>query len=422
MKIEIISVGNEVLTGRTLDSNFAFLARALEGASVRVARHTTVGDSADAIGDALKLALGRADGVVMTGGLGPTPDDMTRSAVADALRLRLERDEPVLEQIRERVKRFGRRTHPSIEAQALLPRGATAWPNRLGTAPGILIEYEEKPVILLPGVPAEMEGLTTEYVVPYLRARTGLTVETFTLRTVGVYETLLDEMIGDLPAGWTDATLAFLPSYTGVDLRVTAAGHDAAKVKAVAEQARRELRERIGDFIYAEGEQGMEEVVGEALVSRGWKIAVAESCTGGLLAKRLTDTAGSSRYFERGYVTYSNESKVALVSVDPRVIDANGAVSPPVAEQMAAGARTNADVQLGVGITGIAGPDGGSAEKPVGTVYIAVSSPQGTVSRHLKFIGPRRTIRERSAQAALEMARRHMAGLPLEPRLPGRPA
>ena len=419
MHVEIITIGNEVLSGRTLDTNFAFLARALEEASVPIGWHSTVGDTAERIADALRRALDRADGVVLTGGLGPTPDDITRKVVATTLGRPLQLDDAVLAGIRERAKRSGRKLPASIEGQALLPRGATVWPNPLGTAPGLLILEDEKPVILLPGVPQEMEALATAFVVPYLRERTGVAVESFTLRTAGVFESQLHERIGNLPQGWPGATLAYLPSYFGVDLRVTATGPDADLVRGVATRAHAELSARVGPVVYAEGGRAIEEVVGEALVAKGWHIATAESCTGGLLARRLTDTPGSSRYFERGFVTYSNASKTQLVGVDAGDLEAHGAVSAPVAEQLARGARARAGVELGVGITGIAGPDGGSEEKPVGTVFIAVSSPRGEAVRRYRFMGTRRTIRERAAQTALDLVRRELAGLPLDPKLEG---
>jgi len=417
MQIEIITIGNEVLSGRTLDSNFAFLARALEAVSVQVGWHTTVGDTAERIGTALRQALARADGVVMTGGLGPTPDDMTRAAVGTALGRPLELDPAVLERIRERVRRMGRALPPSVEAQAMLPRGARTFLNLLGTAPGILIEQDGKPVFLLPGVPQEMEALAREFVVPLLRARTGRAVETFTLRTAGVFETMLEEHIGALPAGWPGATLAYLPGLPGVDLRVTVTGDAAELVKSAARRAHAELSERVRGALYAEGERSMEDVVGERLLARGWRIATAESCTGGLLAKRLTDVPGSSRYVERGFVTYSNASKLELLGVVSADLEAHGAVSAQVAAQMASGARARAAVEVGVGITGIAGPEGGTEEKPVGLVFIGLSSPLGEAVRKLRFTGTRRTIRERAAQTALDMVRRQLLEVPLEPRL-----
>jgi nicotinamide-nucleotide amidase len=423
MQIEIVTIGNEVLSGRTVDTNFAWLARALERASVQVVWHSTVGDSAERIGEVLKRALERADGVVMTGGLGPTPDDLTRKAIATVLSRPLQLDEAVLKHVRERVRRFGRRLPASVESMALLPRGAEAWISPVGSAPGLFIMQGEKPVFLLPGVPGEMEWLATERVVPYLRERSGRAIETFTLRTFGAFESQLQERIGALPQRWPGASLAYLPSYFGVDLRVTVAGPAGPQVGEVAARARAELRELVDAVVYAEGERTMEEVVGEALLARGWRVATAESCTAGLLSKRLTDVPGSSRYFDRGFVTYSNDAKVELLGVSEGDLAAHGAVSAPVAEQMARGARHRAGVELGLSITGVAGPEGGSDEKPVGTVFIALSTPEGEAVRLFQQTGSRATIRERSVQFALDLARRRLLGLPLEAQLgePGPP-
>jgi nicotinamide-nucleotide amidase len=414
MTVEIVTIGHEVLSGRTVDTNFAYLARALESASVQVGWHATVGDVAEHIGTALRAAFQRADAVIVTGGLGPTPDDVTRKAVATALGRPLQLDEDTLARIRARAAKLGRKLPATVETMALIPLGSTPWPNRLGSAPGILIEQDGKPIILLPGVPQEMEALAEDFVIPYLRARTGRHVETFTLRTAGVYESQLHERIGAIDNAWAGGSLAYLPSYFGVDLRVTVAGSDRDQVLQVTGRAYEELKRIVGPVVYAEGSQTMEQVVGEALASHGWTIAVAESCTGGLLAKRITDVPGASRWFERGVVTYSNVSKLDLLGVSAADLETHGAVSAPVAEQMAEGVRRKSGAQVGVGITGVAGPEGGSEEKPVGTVIVAIVSPRGGAVRRFQFAGTRATIRERSTQAALDMVRRQLRGLPLE--------
>jgi len=415
MRIEIVTIGNEVLSGRTFDTNFVFLARALEEASLIVAWHTTVGDSVEAISEALKLALSRADAVIMTGGLGPTPDDLTRKAVATALNRPLQLDEATLAHIRERGKKAARRLPASVETMALVPRGAELFQNPVGAVPGILIDHRKKPLFLLPGPPPELEALAREFAVPWLREHAGTVVENFTLRTFGMFESQIHERLGTLPDHWPGASLAYLPSWFGVDLRVTATGTNATYVRESAERAYGELMQKVGGVVYAQGTTGMEEVVSEALVEKNWKIAAAESCTGGLLAKRLTDVPGSSRYLERGFVTYSNDAKQQLLGVSAAELAAHGAVSESVAAQMALGARKQANVDVGVGITGIAGPDGGSTQKPVGTVFIAVSSALGDAVKHHRFMGTRATVRERAAQTALDMLRRHLAGLPLDP-------
>ncbi len=417
MNVELITIGNEVLSGRTLDTNFAQIARALEEVNVTVAWHATVGDTLERIGEAIRHALSRADAVVVTGGLGPTPDDVTRKAVAAVLGRKLQLNEQVLESIRERARRQGRTLPASVESQALLPTGAHVLPNPVGTAPGLLLMHHDTPVFLMPGVPQEMEAILRESVVPWLRDRAGQRVATVTLRTSGVSESALQEKIGGLATHWPGATLAYLPSYFGVDLRVTAAGADAVTVERLAERARAELLDRVEAVVYAEGGRTMEDVVGEALVARGLTIAVAESCTGGLLAKRLTDTPGSSRYVERGYVTYSNAAKIELLGVSEADLERYGAVSAEVATQMARGAAERARAGVGVGVTGIAGPDGGTEAKPVGTVFIGVSDSAGVAVRRVALFGTRATIRERAAQTALDVVRRRILGLPLETKL-----
>ena len=276
MQIEIITIGNEVLSGRTLDTNFAQIARAMEEVSVQVGWHSTVGDTAERIGEALRTALGRADAIIMTGGLGPTPDDVTRKAVATLLGRPLQLNEQVVESIRARARRMGRKLPASVETQALIPFGATLLDNPVGTAPGLLIEHQGRPVILMPGVPQEMEAILRESVVPLLRDRTGLKVVTFTLRTAGTYESKLQEKIGALPQEWPTASLAYLPSYFGVDLRVTVAGRDSLETIRVAEKAYAELRAVADPVLYAEGAMTMEDVVAARLLERGLKIAVAE--------------------------------------------------------------------------------------------------------------------------------------------------
>jgi nicotinamide-nucleotide amidase len=253
MRIEILTIGNEILSGRTLDTNFAMLARALEEVSVQVTWHSTVGDVPERIGEALGLALERADGVVVTGGLGPTPDDVTRKAVANVLGRPLRLNEHVLESIRARARRLGRKLPASVETQALVPTGAQLWENRLGTAPGLLILHQDKPIILLPGVPQEMEGLAREFGVPYLSERTGQRVESFTIRTAGTFESRLRKGSARR-LQWANATLAYLPSYFGVDLRVTVAGDDAKQVEETAARAHRELRALVEPVVYADAD------------------------------------------------------------------------------------------------------------------------------------------------------------------------
>jgi nicotinamide-nucleotide amidase len=404
MRIELLSIGNELLSGRTLDTNFAWLARALERVNVRIGWHQTLPDERDAIAGALRVALGRADAIVMTGGLGPTPDDLTREAIAGALGLTLERDESVIASIRERARRMKRTLPKMVEVQALVPRGAEVLPNALGTAPGLCLTHEGHAIYLLPGVPHEMEALATEFVVPRLAQASGGAVATITLRTAGTFETKLQQMLGERPAAWPGATLAYLPGTQGVDLRVTVVGDDVKDVAATAARARADIEAAVGAVIYAEGDRTMEQVLGALLVDRQWTLAVAESCTGGLIAKRVTDVAGSSKWFERGYVTYSNRAKVELLGVSEAALAAHGAVSVEVGEAMARGARERAGADVGIGITGVAGPDGGTATKPVGYVCFCVTTGDGTVlARDPVLPGRRADVRERSVDVGMHL-------------------
>jgi nicotinamide-nucleotide amidase len=412
MTSEVVSIGNEVLSGRTLDTNFQFLARLLEESGARVAGHQAVPDEAGAIAEALRLAFTRAEVVVTTGGLGPTPDDLTVHAVAAALGLRTRLDDGVLSALRERWKKVGRGDMPPSNAQqALVPEGATVWPNPVGSAPGILLEHEGRRVALLPGVPEEMRALARDFLAPLVRRASGGTIEYAVVRTVGIAESVLEQRLSDLGALLGGAWVAYLPGLGGVDVRVAlppsldAAAEMAARVRSI-------VVERAGEFVYALDDRPLEQVVLDLLVERGLRLAVAESCTGGLLGGRITDLSGASKAFDGGVICYSNEAKVALCGVASATLAAHGAVSAEVARELAAGVAARFGVACGIGVTGIAGPDGGTPEKPVGTVQIAAFTPDGAHHRHLRLFGNRAQVRERSVTAALELLRRRLLGLP----------
>lgn len=412
MTCEVVSIGNEVLSGRTLDTNFQFLARLLEGAGARVAGHQAVPDEAGAIARALRLAFTRADLVVTTGGLGPTPDDLTVPAVAAALGLGTCLDEDVLAALRNRWARVGRGGMPANnEQQALIPEGATAWPNPVGSAPGILVESGGKSVVLLPGVPEEMRALARDFLAPFVRSASGTTVEYAVVRTVGIAESVLAERLHDLADLVGGAWVAYLPGLGGVDVRVVLSGHERARA-LVADKVHAIVTERAGEYVYATDDRSLEQVVVDLLVLRGLHLAVAESCTGGLLGGRITELSGASKAFDGGVICYSNESKVALCGVAEATLAAHGAVSEAVARELAAGVALRFGAACGIGVTGIAGPDGGTPGKPVGTVHVAALTPDGVHHRHLRLFGNRAQVRERSVTAALELLRRRLLGLP----------
>jgi nicotinamide-nucleotide amidase len=378
---------------------------------VAVALTTLVGDDANAIRGVVAAALQRTGTVICTGGLGPTTDDLTRHAVAMLYGRDISIDETWVDTLRERYKRRGLDMPEINRIQGERPEGARLLPNDRGTAPGIVLEDDSLgTVILLPGVPSEMRELMEGQVVGLLRTRLLPTssIRSHLLRTVGLTEAALAELTADIAADPGSVTLAYLPHVAGVDLRLTAAvGPDPADRNAIAvDQLAMRLRDRLGDSVYGEGDVDLAVVVGAMLRERGLTLSLAESCTGGLLAKRLTDESGASDYLNAAFVTYSNAAKRDIIGVQPETIAMHGAVSEQCAREMAAGARMTARTSVGVAVTGIAGPGGGSADKPVGTVWIGAALPGSTHARKFIFAGNRSEVRERSAQAALDLLRR----------------
>jgi nicotinamide-nucleotide amidase len=414
MRAEILSIGNEVLSGRTLDTNFQFLARLLEEAGARVVGHQAVSDTDAGIADALRLAFARADLVVTTGGLGPTPDDLTVDAVCAALGLATLFDPGTLAAVEARWARLMRGPMPERNRrQALVPAGAVVWANPVGSAPGVLVAHGGKHLALFPGVPEEMRALATQFLAPWVKHASGRTVEYVLVRTVGIAESVLEARLEGLSKEVGDAWVAYLPGQGGVDVRVALPEDVTPAERArLAEAVRAFVVSRAGDHVFATDDTTLEAVVGKLLVAKGARVAVAESCTGGLLGGRITATPGSSTYFEGGVLCYSNAAKVALCGVDEAALAAFGAVSEEVARELAAGIRARFGTAYGVGVTGIAGPDGGTPEKPVGTVHVAAAGPDGAHHRALRIFGNRAQVRERSVTAALELLRRLLLGLP----------
>ena len=404
MNAEVITIGNEILSGRIVDSNSAFIGARLSGIGIPLAWITSVGDDRDRIAQAFEQAMARADVVLVTGGLGPTHDDMTKHVFAELFGRKLVLNEEVLERVRERFAHRGIEMPSSNVDQAMVPEGVEALENQWGTAPGLHLEEAGKHVFLLPGVPREMKGLLEQCVLPILeRAGFGRPILQHTLRTTGISESALYERLRNLP---DMACLAFLPGLTGVDLHITVQGDEETAVRVQIETMAAEIRERVGEFLYGEGDQTIEAVVGEMLMAKSWRMAVAESCTGGLIASRITDVPGSSNYFERGIVAYSNRAKVALLGVPEDLIAAQGAVSAPVAEAMAEGVRVRSNVDISLSVTGIAGPAGGTEEKPVGLVFMGVSTAEKTFSKKFQFGNERWVNKQRTAQAGLDLVRR----------------
>lgn len=405
---EIVAIGDELLLGDTVDTNGSWLCQWLTADGIRVVRRSVVGDDESAIQSAVSEALGRTGVVLCCGGLGPTPDDRTRSAVASLYGWPLETDEEWVEVIRARFARRGLVMPEINRVQAQVPRGAVLFRNGAGTAPALALEDETLGItVLLPGVPRELHWLMEHAVSPWLNERMATragAIRRRILRTTGMAESELAEKVADITTDIAPITLAFLPTGTGIDLRLTSWG-DSPEADAIAalERAEHGLRERIGRALYGVDGQDLAAVVGSALRLRGLTLGVAESCTGGLIAKRLTDEPGASEFFIAGVTSYANDAKTLLLDVSESVIGEHGAVSEEVALAMVAGIMRVARTDCGLSITGIAGPGGGTEEKPVGTVWVCAAVRDRRQLRRLCLSGTRTEIRERSAQAALKL-------------------
>lgn len=411
MKLEVITVGSELLLGQVVDTNAAELGRALAGAGAEVVRHVSVADRPEAIRAAVRESLDRTGFVITTGGLGPTRDDMTKLEVAAIFDKPLRLDESVLRSLEERFRRLGR-TMPAVNrTQAEVPHGATVLPNPRGTAPGLWVEERGRVVVMLPGVPSEMRGLLAEQVLPRIAQRSaGTVVRSRTVRTTGIAESALAERVGAIEDEIAPLTLAYLPSVEGVDLRVTAWGLRERDADTALASAATRLRERAGEHCYGTDGADLAAVVLDQLRARQARLVVAESCTGGLLGSRITAIAGASDVFIGGVVAYDNVVKSGMLDVAPELLERHGAVSEQVVTAMAQGVQRQFAVDAALAITGIAGPSGGTADKPVGTVWIAARL--GTTARALTriFPGDRGEIRARAAQGALDLLRRLIAG------------
>ncbi|MEP0827451.1 MAG: competence/damage-inducible protein A [bacterium] len=412
MIIELITIGDEIISGHTVDTNSAMIARKLLDIGFWVTYKSAVGDEPKRMEEVIYQALKRADIVIATGGLGPTDDDITKRVIVKVFKRNLVFHEEVLEDIKKRYQARGIKMPSINQNQALLPQGAMFLPNRLGSAVGIVIAEGNRIFAALPGVPREAEVMMAEQLIPYLEANLRKEhLRVIKLRTTGIIESALAEKIKSLPRLPENVHLAYLPWYGGVDLRIMSFGQTKEMATGPAENFAKQLRQIAGKYIYGEDEATLEGVIGNLLRERHQKLATAESCTAGLLAAKITDIPGSSDYFERGVVAYSNQSKMELLGVPSALLEQFGAVSQEVAEAMASGVREKALVDYGVAITGIAGPGGGTAEKPVGTVFIATSSEAGIRSRKLQLGPDREMNRKRSVFAALELLRRTILGI-----------
>jgi nicotinamide-nucleotide amidase len=412
MNIELVTIGTELLLGLTVDTNGAEIARALAALGVQVIRRTSVADRGDEIRDAVAEALRRTGAVLTTGGLGPTRDDITKKVVADLFDAPLEFDPSVWEALVARFARLERKPAESNRSQAEVPRGATVLPNRWGTAPGLWMESSPGLVIMLPGVPLEMRRLLEHEVAPRLARRGAQSViRSVQVRTSGIPESTLAEKIGNIEAEIAPITLAYLPGLEGVDLRLSAWGLTSTEADRRLAEAATLLRTRAGEHVYGEGETDLAALVLERARARAVRLAVAESCTGGLVGSRLTEIPGSSDVFVGGVIAYDNTLKHDVLGISDELLRQHGAVSEPVARAMAEGAVRRFGVAAAVAVTGIAGPGGGSPEKPVGTVWLASALDGKVEARRSLFPGSRHEIRHRSAQAALLLLYRQFGAI-----------
>ena len=409
---EILTVGTEILLGDLVDTNSAYLGGRLAALGVSVYRHTTVGDNAARITAALREAASRADLVITTGGLGPTSDDLTNQCLGEAAGREMVEYPEARRHVDEMFRRFGREPTPSNYKQAIFPEGSKLIPNPVGTAMGAMLELNGALVATFPGVPGEMRRMFEATLESLIKERSEGAIVSRTLWFTGIGESALAEQVQDLLDA-SDPTVAPLAGQGKVRLRVTSRANTPEEAAKKIAPVANKILTRLGDHYFGEDDETLESALGKLLTDRGVTLALAESCTGGLLAKRLTDRAGASAYFIEGLVTYSNESKERLLGVPNGLLVQHGAVSEPVAGAMAEGVRKVAGTDYGLSVTGVAGPEGGSEQKPVGLVFVGVSDEEGTEVERLDLSAWRRSreaIRERSANRAFDLLRHRILG------------
>jgi len=409
MRAEIIATGTELLTGGSVETNSIFLAEELMLLGLGTAFKTVVGDDEKDMEDVLRRALERSDAVIITGGLGPTEDDITRKVIAKITKKRLILNEDALKSIHARLSGRPRDIVMANERQALIPSGARLLQNPAGIAPGFYIDEEGPFLAVLPGVPNEMRAMFSEGLKPALANRFSPkgAVRRKVLRTCSLSESAVNQALQDILRR-SEPMVGLSVKGAGVDVRIIARGLNAEQAQAGIDRTEAAIREKLGDAVYGVDGVEMEEVVGALLKQRRMNLAVAESCTGGLIGARITNIAGSSEYFERGAMVYSNIAKTEMLGVPEKLIEKHGAVSSEVAAAMARGIRDAARTSLGLSATGIAGPGGGTEKKPVGLVYVGLASPSGVTTEKFQFLGNREQIRMRASQMALDMVRRYL--------------
>ncbi len=417
MQGEIITIGNELISGRTLDLNGWYAAGRLTASGLKITGIATVGDNPEEVTKALKMAVEKSGFVIVTGGLGSTEDDMTNEIVADALNRPLCLDKQMFEQIKSYVAARGIEMSSSLEKMAWMPEGSKIL-NPRGNVCGFSLVEDKVRLYFLPGVPDQMRYLMDRYVLPEIlnHVKTLPVLRQRILKLYGLNEPGMAEILKDLPRKNENILLGFYPHFPENHITISLRGQDERTVMRELDKAEQEVRSLLGPYIFASGVESMEEVVGEKLRSKGLTISLAESCTGGLIGNLLTNTPGSSNYFMGGLLVYSNQSKIDLLNVSQEVIEIKGAVSDKTVREMAEGVKKRIGTDIGLAVTGIAGPEGGSREKPVGTVHIGLSTDRETFAGKYRFWGTRKQIKKNTAMMALDWVRRYLNG---DPFLPG---
>jgi len=408
IKAEIITIGDEILIGQIVDTNSAWMAEKLNNAGISVYQITTISDNREHILKTVQAALDRVDIVLVTGGLGPTSDDITKKTLAEFFHSKLVLNKEVLESVRKRLEERNIQLNDLIRGQAYVPDKCQAFVNEWGTAPGMWFETNEKVLISMPGVPREMKGIMDKYVMPNLKNKYKLpSIAHRTLITYGTFEAhlagLLEDFEKNLPY---NIKLAYLPSAGRVRLRLTAKGDTREKLESQLDELEKDMLDRIGEYVYGKNGDTLEQIVGELLRKSGKTLSTAESCTGGMVAHLITSVPGSSDYYIGSVVSYANEIKIRELGVPEKDIITYGAVSREVVEQMAAGVSSRLHTDYAIAISGIAGPAGGTPEKPVGTVWIAVKSPEETITEKFIFGFTRMENITRAAYTSLNMLRK----------------
>ncbi len=409
LSAEIIAIGSELLTPFKTDTNSLWLTEKLNEIGIEVKLKTVVGDDEARLEETVRDAIKRSDIVITTGGLGPTEDDITRKITAKALDKDLIFKQKLLDDLRERFKSFGYEMPEKNRSQAYIIDGSEVLPNPRGSAVGMLSDLSEKYLVVLPGPPRELKPMFEKYVLPKLKESAGdIVVLRRSLRVSGMGESSLDELIAPIYTKYKNPQTATLFNKTEIEIQLTAQGNTKEEAESLLDELANKIADKLGMAVFAKKGEKMEEVIGRILIEKNKTLSVAESCTGGLIGERLTEVSGSSKYFIEGSVTYHNDAKIRNLSVPKDVIENHGAVSGEVAEAMALGMRKKAETDYAISVTGIAGPTGGTEEKPVGTVFIGYSDEEETKSIKLNLPGDRYLIRWRSSQAALDYLRRNI--------------